>query len=222
MDSVKNFVIGVWDFLIYLIKSFLYLLLILILVSVLSGSDGELTFYMLVIGIPTCLFACWKPYRRKRLKRELAKTNKELARLEKEVADLNAQRRQVMFESVAFVDQMEGHDFEYWCAELLLKLGFESADVTQASGDDGVDIIAVKENIRYAIQCKRYNSNLDNTPIQEVYTGKAVYNCHVAAVMTNSYFTASAKRSAEATGTQLWDRDWIADKLLQIHQSSAK
>ena len=219
---MKYIILCVWDFFIYLVKSFLCLILVLILFSVLSGSDGEMSFYALVVGVPACLFVCWKPYRRKRLKRELAKANKELARLEKEVSDLTAQRRQVMFESVAYVDQMEGHDFEYWCADLLLKLGFESADVTQASGDDGVDIIAVKENIRYAIQCKRYSSNLDNTPIQEVYTGKAVYNCHVAAVMTNSYFTASAKRSAEATGTQLWDRDWIADKLLQIHQSSAK
>lgn len=107
------------------------------------------------------------------------------------------------------IDLMDGHDFEYWCADLLLKVGFDSADVTQVSGDDGVDIIATKEGIRYAIQCKRYSSDLGNKPVQEVYTGKSVYNCHVCAVMTNRYFTTGGKRAAEATGTLLWDRDWI-------------
>lgn len=219
MDSVKNFVIGVWDFLIYLIKSFLYLLSILILVSVLSGSDGELTFYALIIGVPTCLCFCWKPYRRKRLKRELDKTNQEISRSEKEVADLTVQKQRVMFDSISFIDQMEGHEFEHWCAALLLKLGFDSADVTQASGDDGVDIIAVKEGIRYAIQCKRYSSDLGNTPVQEVNAGKDVYKCHIGAVMTNVYFTAGGKRTAEATGTLLWDRDWISEKLLKVKSS---
>lgn len=111
------------------------------------------------------------------------------------------------------IDLMEGHAFEHWCAALLLRIGFHDVEVTPASGDDGVDIIAQKDGIRYAIQCKRYSSDLGNTPIQEVHAGKSVYNCHVGAVMTNRYFTAGGKRSAEATGTLLWDRDWIKSHL---------
>lgn len=116
------------------------------------------------------------------------------------------------------IDLMEGHEFEYWCASLLKKIGFQKADVTQASGDDGVDIIAEKDGIRYAVQCKCYSSDPGNKPVQEVHTGKAVYQCHVGAVMTNRHFTAGGKRAADATGTLLWDRDWITKALEQIKE----
>ena len=105
------------------------------------------------------------------------------------------------------IDFMEGHDFEYWCAGLLRHIGFQGVTVTQGSGDQGVDILAQKDGIRYAIQCKRYSSNLGNTPVQEVHAGKMMYNCQIGAVMTNRYFTDGAKQLAAATGVLLWDRD---------------
>ena len=53
-------------------------------------------------------------------------------------------------------DEMEGHEFEYFCADLLEKRGFEEVEVTKGSGDYGVDILAEKDGVTYAIQCKRY------------------------------------------------------------------
>ena len=35
-------------------------------------------------------------------------------------------------------DEMEGHDFEYFCAELLQKHGFLDVQVTKGSGDYGI------------------------------------------------------------------------------------
>ena len=106
-------------------------------------------------------------------------------------------------------DMLEGHDFEYWCADLLRHNGFENVEVTPGSGDQGVDIIAEKDDIRYAIQCKCYSTDLGNTPIQEVCAGKNLYHCQIGVVMTNRYFTKSAQELAQATGTLLWDRDRI-------------
>ena len=115
------------------------------------------------------------------------------------------------------IDLMDGHEFEEWCASLLLKIGFHKADVTPASNDQGVDIIAVKDDVRYAIQCKRYSSDLGNTPIQEVHSGKSFYSCHIGVVMTNRHFTSGGKVLAESTGTLLWDRDWIRSKLSMVN-----
>ena len=106
----------------------------------------------------------------------------------------------------SFMDGMEGHDFEYFCADLIKYSGFYNVKVTKGSGDQGVDILAEKDGIRYAIQCKNYSSHLGNTPIQEVNAGKTFYNCHVGVVITNSYFTQGAKELAKATGVILWDR----------------
>lgn len=105
------------------------------------------------------------------------------------------------------IDNMDGHAFESWCAELLKKNGYTDVEVTKASNDQGVDIVAVKGGIRYAIQCKCYSSDLGNTPVQEINTGKAIYHCQIGVVMTNRYFTKGAKEAAEASGVLLWDRD---------------
>ena len=103
-------------------------------------------------------------------------------------------------------DGMDGHEFEYFCAEILKDNGFCEVRVTPGSGDQGVDVLATKDGIKYAIQCKNYASSLGNTPVQEVHAGKAFYNCHVGVVMTNSTFTTGAKELAKATGVLLWDR----------------
>jgi restriction system protein len=108
---------------------------------------------------------------------------------------------------------MEGHEFEYFCAELLERCGFEAVTVTRGSGDQGVDILAFKEDIKYAIQCKNYSTPLGNKPIQEVNAGKLFYHCHVGVVMTNSSFTPGAKEIAEATGVLLWDRVTMQEML---------
>lgn len=114
------------------------------------------------------------------------------------------------------VDAMAGHEFEFWCAELLRKNGFANVVVTPGSGDQGVDVLAEKGGIKYAFQCKCYSSDLGNTPVQEVNTGKTLYHCQIGIVMTNRYFTKGAKEAAEATGVLLWDRD----KLQQLMESA--
>lgn len=119
-------------------------------------------------------------------------------------------------EGIARIDFMEGHQFEYWCADLLRKIGFINVSVTQGSGDQGVDILAVKDGIKYAIQCKCYSSDLGNKPVQEVNTGRVIYHCQIGAVMTNRHFTQGGKEAAGATGVLLWDRDWIQEKLKEI------
>ena len=111
------------------------------------------------------------------------------------------------------VDIMEGHNFEHWCANLLQDMGYHDVKVTPGSGDQGVDVLAQKDGIKYAVQCKCYSSDLGNTPVQEVLAGKKFYHCHVGAVMTNQYFTKGAKELAAETGVLLWDRNWIKSAL---------
>lgn len=115
------------------------------------------------------------------------------------------------------IDLMEGHDFENWCAEALRNSGFTNVTVTPGSGDQGVDVVAEKDGLKYAVQCKRYNSDLGNTPVQEVFTGARFYNCQVGVVMTNRNFTTGAKDAASVTGVLLWGRSWILQYLYKKH-----
>lgn len=108
-------------------------------------------------------------------------------------------------------DNMEGHDFEYFCAAILRENGFINVEVTQGSGDHGIDVLAEKDDISYAIQCKCYSSNIGNAAVQQAHTGKSLYNKDVAVVMTNQYFTQQAKEEAQTLRVKLWDRDKLND-----------
>ena len=109
-------------------------------------------------------------------------------------------------------DSMEGHEFERFCAEILTENGFDRVYVTQGSGDQGVDVIAHKDGVKYAVQCKCHSSDIGNKAVQEVYAGKDFYDCHVGVVLTNRYFTKSAIELAKKNGVLLWDRK----KLLEL------
>lgn len=112
-------------------------------------------------------------------------------------------------------DSMEGHEFEYFCADLLKQNGFTNVVVTQGSGDDGIDILAEKEDIKYGIQCKCYSSNIGNSAVQQAYTGIQMYKCDVGVVLTNRYFTDSAKKTSDKTRIKLWDRKKL-EQLIEV------
>lgn len=121
---------------------------------------------------------------------------------EESAEDYDAEERAEKRISIA---DMSGTDFEHFCADLLRLNGFSDITVTPSSGDQGVDIVAKKEGVKYAIQCKHYSSPVGNAPVQEVAAGKAYYHCHVGVVLTNSVFTKGAEELAKATDVLLWD-----------------
>ena len=114
-------------------------------------------------------------------------------------------------QKLAECDSMNGFQFERFCGDLLRNNGFRNVEVTQGSGDYGIDILAEKDEVTYAIQCKCYSSKIGNKVIQEVYSGKAFYNRMVGVIMTNNYFTQSAIDTAKKTKILLWNRDKIKD-----------
>lgn len=107
------------------------------------------------------------------------------------------------------IDEMEGHDFEYFCADLLEKQGFVEVEVTRGSGDFGVDILAEKEGVTYAVQCKRYQGPVGVDAILRTYAGRDYYDRMVGVVMTNQYFTAPAVEAARKLRILLWDRGYV-------------
>lgn len=113
------------------------------------------------------------------------------------------------------MDQMDGHAFELFCADLLRNNEFTHVEVTQASGDFGIDILAQKDGVTYGIQCKCYSNAVGNQAVQEALSGAQYYHRMVAVVMTNNYFTQAAIKTAKRTNVLLWDRD----KVLEMNEN---
>ncbi len=107
------------------------------------------------------------------------------------------------------MDELEGHEFEYYCADLLKDHGFLDVEVTKGSGDFGADILAEKDGVSYAIQCKCYDKPIGVKAVQEIYAGRDYYDRMVGVVMTNQYFTAPAVELAKKLKIMLWDRGYI-------------
>ncbi|WWR15942.1 restriction endonuclease [Lachnospiraceae bacterium JLR.KK008] len=111
------------------------------------------------------------------------------------------------------MDDMEGRDFEFYCARLLRANGFLEVEVTKGSGDYGIDILAEKDGVTYAIQCKRYTAPVGVKAVQEAYAGRDFYDRMVGAVLTNQYFTASAVEAAQKLKILLWDRGYLEEMM---------
>jgi restriction system protein len=127
-------------------------------------------------------------------------------------------RRHFMYRDLSLerIDEMDGFDFERFCAYLLKRNGYRHITVTQESGDQGVDIIATKDKVKYGIQCKRYNGFVGNRAVQEVWAGHEYYELDGAIVLTNSTFSDSAQELADELGVKLIDRDGFRKMLRRL------
>lgn len=112
--------------------------------------------------------------------------------------------------------------FENVVCELLKANEFINVETTKASNDYGIDILAEKDGITYAIQCKCYSSSVGNKAIQEAYTGKNFYNRMIAVVATNSTFTKNAIETAKSTQVLLWDRNKLIQMISKLDDNKIK
>jgi restriction system protein len=111
-------------------------------------------------------------------------------------------------------------EFEVFIARELKALGF-SAKVTKTSRDRGADVIAQYGGIKVAIECKFYLKPVPSTAVARVAGARAFYNCDLAAVVTNSSFTAPAWELAKANNVLLL-REYELETLLFLAQRARR
>ena len=137
-------------------------------------------------------------------------------------ADLKEKNLQKQMLSVGFeqVNNMSPYEFEEWIARLMRINGY-NAYATKKSGDYGVDIIAEKDDIRIAIQAKKYKDSVGIEAVQQVASGKIYYQCNEAWVMTTATrFTKAAHQLAVTQGVQLFARDEMISFLAQSKENA--
>lgn len=119
-------------------------------------------------------------------------------------------------QELAKIDAMstDGWQFEQYCADLLTTLDYTNVTVTTGSGDYGIDVLAEREGVTYAIQCKCYSNPVGNKAVQEAFSGKEFYKRMVGVVVTNNSFTQAAIKTAAETRILLWDRAKLREMIL--------
>jgi restriction system protein len=107
--------------------------------------------------------------------------------------------------SISF-ETTDPRKFEEAVADALRGFGWE-ARTTQASGDQGVDVVAIRGCKKVVVQCKLYSRPVSNKAVQEAHAAMAFEKADVGIVVTNASFTASARILAESTGVLLLHPD---------------
>lgn len=118
---------------------------------------------------------------------------------------------------IADIDKMEGVQFERYLGHLFRSQGYK-AEVTQASGDYGADLILSKDGRRIVVQAKRYSKNVGLKAVQEVHGAVAHYRASAAWVVTNRDFTEQAYKLAKSNGVRLVGREELIEMLLQMKE----
>ena len=102
-----------------------------------------------------------------------------------------------------FSQSMDPYEYEHYCANLFLKYGWDEAEATSGSSDQGVDVVAKRGDEHLVGQCKKYQKPVGNSAVQEVVAGMGYYGANVGVVISNAGFTNSAKKLAEANNIKL-------------------
>jgi len=120
-----------------------------------------------------------------------------------EHVEARARRESVRLERLLhFNAEMTPIEYERFCSKQLNNAGWEARE-TQASGDQGADVLAKRNGELLVVQCKLYSKPVGNSAVQEVNAAKAYYRAHYSAVVTNAGYTRSAKQLAKTTGVML-------------------
>jgi restriction system protein len=99
-------------------------------------------------------------------------------------------------------ERMSPTDFEHYCASVLREYKW-NAHVTQASADQGVDIVADKRGLRIVLQCKKYSKPVGNKAVQEIVAGIAHSDAQRGVVVATNGYTKAAERLAASNAVLL-------------------
>jgi restriction system protein len=131
------------------------------------------------------------------------------------------QKERLRKSGIKDIDSMDGIQFEYYLKELYRSRSYE-AEVTNASGDYGGDLLLNKDGKKIVVQAKRYSKDVGIKAVQEVIGAKSYYKADAAWVVSNRYFTKAAKELAQKGNVLLVDRDMLIDFILVLNPASER
>ncbi|GKU79354.1 restriction endonuclease [Paenibacillus sp. L3-i20] len=117
---------------------------------------------------------------------------------------------------IADIDKMDGRRFELYLGHLFEAHGY-AAEVTQATGDYGADLVISKDGKKIVVQAKRYSKNVGLKAVQEIHTAMAHYSALEAWVVTNRDYTEQAYNLAKSNGVRLINREQLIEMILAIN-----
>ncbi len=139
------------------------------------------------------------------------------------IKENKSEQKEISELTIYDIDKLDGYAFQEILVKILEANGFSDVQVTGKSGDQGGDLVATKDDEQIVIQAKRYSidNKVSNGAVQEVLGAIAVYNASKGIVVTNSFYTSSAKALAKFNNIELWDRKTV-EEFIELYNSTLK
>lgn len=118
------------------------------------------------------------------------------------------------------LSNLSGSDFEKLLYRLFEAIGYK-VQLTGRTGDQGGDLVAIRDGDRVLIQAKAYRDwSTGNAAVQQVAGAMKYYDCNRAAVITTSHFTKEAIVLAKANNIDLVSKEQLQEMLLNYLKES--
>lgn len=117
------------------------------------------------------------------------------------------------------LDSMNNQDFKNYINNHLTKLGYVST-INETIPNKSADILAEKDNIKYAIHCINQMKPISYQSVHKINSAKIVFDCDIAIIITNNYFTKQAISQAQKLHVLLINRDSLIDMLNESYNTN--
>jgi len=132
--------------------------------------------------------------------------------------DLEQRRHLSMSLTLEMVDAMNPYNFELLLGMMYEAQGYRFIE-TPKSGDQGADVLLERAGESTVVQAKLYSHSVGNEAVQEAIAARSHFRCHAAKVVTNNYFTRSARELAQSSDVELIGRDELAQMISEFNKS---
>lgn len=119
-------------------------------------------------------------------------------------------RRKLFESSIDKVDNMTGLVFDEYALAHFEQLGY-TGHLTPKGEEHGADIILQKDSRRVVVQAKRWKNSVGIDAVEQIISAVKYYGADKGIVFTNSTFTESAQKLAEAGEIELWGRSELIE-----------
>lgn len=109
-------------------------------------------------------------------------------------------------------------EFEDFIAKVFQDKGYY-VEQTNYSGDYGADLIITKENIKTAVQIKRYKktNKVGVQDINQIIGAKSYYNCDRALILTTSSYSKQGENLAKETSVEYWNWENLLNLFKELY-----
>lgn len=118
------------------------------------------------------------------------------------------------------VDRMDGASFEALLVRLFRGLEYEVLESSHI-GDEGVDLVVVKDGERTAVHAAHAGGRAGVTAVHQADANREAHACGTAIAISNRDFTLGARRVARSAHVTIWGRSTLMRHLIATRNGQA-